>query len=156
MKKFLVIAGLLLSPHAMAADAPRVWYHDPIKVWFAATSLTGGFNSSVLTLDGFTRLKMYLTATDANSTMTSVTATCYDNITSSVTNPYSLQSCSVASGACTSSDITLVKSISGTKRWEWILDVSGLTYVHCAFTAAGTITASVDTLTGYYQLGSFP
>lgn len=157
MKNLVFLVGMLISSSAFGAgDGPRVWFQSDPKVWFAATSLTGGFNSPVMSVSGHTRLKMYLTATDANSSMTSVTATCFDNITSSTTNAYAPQSCAVAAGTCTATDIVFTKAISGTKRFEFILDTSGLTYVFCTFTAGGTITASTDTLLGYYQLGSFP
>lgn len=151
MRKLLI--GLLVFVPALAvADAPARYQIAPssgasVTLINAATQQATR-NTGALLVAGVPYLAFYVDHTDANSSVTTVTMTCYSGQTSTTTSStgHILQSVSVSAGVGTSSDLTFVKSVAGSKKWFWSIDTRGATYVICYFSFGGT-PAAADLLT---------
>jgi hypothetical protein len=152
MKKILFVVMLFSS----TASAQRI-AEGPLnltrranqggKLLDAATlAADRSFTISTSGARGYGLLTLYISLTwDAAS---AVALTCTGSNDGNTTD-YALQSCSVASGACTSSDASWSKAVTASKKWIWRVDVEGIEDIECTFTDTGG--GASDTLTVYGQ-----
>lgn len=75
-----------------------------------------------------------------------ITMTCYEGET---TDPYVIQSVTVAKGVGTSVDASWLKAVTGTKKFPWRVDVTGFINVHCTLDHSSGAAGDVFTVTGY-------
>ncbi len=90
----------------------------------------------------------YISVTDDNTSISDITMTCYAGYDGNAP-AYTIQDCSIVSGACTSNDATWSKdpAPSATTKWVWRVDIEGLEDVKCEFVPTGGAVAdtiSVD------------
>jgi hypothetical protein len=102
---------------------------------------------------GLGLLIVYITYVEDNTSTSAVTMTCTASDDNNTTD-YKMQSCTVSSGACTSSDAswTLDPDNTGTTYWVWRVDVEGYEDFECTFAFTGGEAA--DLLTAKYQLST--
>lgn len=90
---------------------------------------------------GYGLLLVYVQVTDASNSVTALNLSCTtarSNINSGAA--YTAQSCTTATGVCTSSNASWTKDPSGItspKRWVWRVDVEGFEDITCTFTDTG-------------------
>jgi hypothetical protein len=83
-------------------------------------------------------MSVWVKVTDGDNSVTAITMSCTGSEDQNTTD-FTLQSCVVASGACTSSNASWVKDPSGmtTKNWVWRVDIEGVPDIECTFTDTG-------------------
>lgn len=153
MKKLLAALVVLGVPVGAFADQAPARYNMAPSSGASITLINAATeeatrNTGALLVSGVPYLALYVDHTDANSSVTSTTMTCYGGPTNAVTSStgYHLQSISVVAGVGTSNDLSWVKANAGSDKWYWVVDSRGATYVICYFAFAGT-PASADLIT---------
>ena len=159
MKNLLLSFGLIIpilgSWSAVSADqGPKNLGMLPVAT-IAATAMDAAsstFEVENAKLAGVYGLLLVLvTVTDANDSTTAVTMTCTTSADNNSTD-YTLQVCTTAAGACTSSNASWVKdpsAITSPKRWVWRVDVEGLEDYECTFTDTGGAAADTIAVSAY-------
>lgn len=91
-------------------------------------------------------LVVWIELTDGNTSITRFDMSCTASHDGNTTD-YTIQSCTVASGDCTSDDSTWRKASPGTANWPWRIDVEGYPDIQCAFSVGTGSGAAADLLT---------
>lgn len=154
------LVTFFLFAHGVAIAATPVAPFSSIPDTGDSTACTSGTCISALGLDStrytgwiymgrFNKLALYVTFTDANDSVTTVTTTCYASDVASTANGSGYEICaSATSGAATTVSCPEVHSITtGTaESYVVIIDDIAAEYVNCAFAATGS-AAAADTVT---------
>lgn len=158
-------AVLLLGAPARAEVGPKQLVINLANPVIATTALDASSSSFSWTQPSnqgaFGLLMVYVQLTDADDSCTAITMSCTSARTNMNSgNVYTLQSCTTASGVCTSSDSSWVKDASGNtssdiKRWVWRVDIEGLEDGTCTFTdTAGAAADSIRVDAAFATKGS--
>lgn len=117
----------------------------------AVLSVDGTVWTGWMLVAGLDDVAFVVDLTDANSSIVSVSMRCETSTLSSTADDAGANVCfSVVSGAtetysCPGSKI--LASNPGTQKWQWTVEDVNAKWLNCLFTAAATITATVDVLT---------
>lgn len=103
------------------------------------------------TIGGWGALSVYISLTDANTSITRFDLDCTASYDGNVTD-FTLQSCAVATGVCTSSDATWQKASPGSTNWVWRVDVEGYEDVECTVSVGAGTGAAADVVTVHGRL----
>lgn len=101
-------------------------------------------------MGAFGLLNVYLSLTDANNSVTNIRMTCTASLDGNTTD-FTMQSCTVASGVCTSDNAAWDRNpsaVASPKRWVWRVDIEGLEDIECTFAPTGGAAADLLTVTG--------
>ena len=147
--RHILFALCVLSPSLSFAQNQRISV-TPIQTYLNAVACSASAGSRTATVEvghigpngqayQLLVFNLFLDYTAATAVTMSCTAS-PDN----GTNKYTIQDCTMASGACTSNDASWSKAISAAdKKWPWRVDTTGFLRLDCVF-ACG---AGADTLT---------
>lgn len=155
MKRFLLAAAMVALPSLASATGLHVG-KDPTfdrklidgvacnaseanRTFTLTAGLANGFGMGVFQFD-FT-----------HNAATAIAMTCHGSLDAQTTWA-ELQSCSVASGACTSSDASWSKAVSADDDWMWRVDFLGAPDIKCIVTC--TSGGASDTFTVYGRLST--
>ena len=155
MKKLACLLILLVAAPALAGGVAR----SERKVLLNAVAANAAAGSRTFTLlsigggstkvaDGGYNLAVLHFYMNWTATATAVTLVCSASDDGGTTL-YTMQSCDVASGVCTSSDSSWVKAISADTRWAWRVDLSGYSYISCVATVTGGAADEAISVSGY-------
>ena len=145
----LTLAALLVLPLPASAQKQA---NKTLGTLISTTTLDAA--SSVATVDpedalGYGLLILSVTVSDSNDSVTAISMACTSDIGG---NDYSLQECSVSSGAATCYNATWTFDPSGEsspKRWAWRVDIEGFRGVECTFTDTGGLVADSIVVVGH-------
>ena len=149
------VCGALLIGYADYAGAQG--YGETHKTRKLGSLITGGTldaASHVATVSsadggslGYAVLSLYVKLTDANSSVTNISMSCTGSHDGGTTD-YTLQSCAVAAGTCTSTNAAWSKTLTAQGNWIWRVDILGYQEVECTFTDTGGLVADTLDVTG--------
>lgn len=133
----LLASSMLASPGALE----RYTVHGKVvnAVTLDAASTNFAINWTQADQRGvYGLMSVWVELTDADNSVTAFNMTCYGSRDENTTD-YTLQSCDVATGVCTSSDASWTKNPSAlaTKSWVWRVDVESMPAVNCTITDTG-------------------
>ena len=158
MLRLLAIAAAIVywtlpAGQAYAQSSEARATRTPLGVLLSGAVLNGPAASRTVTvsLDGAYRgyglLILYLDHT--NSTATDVQMACTTKPTATDTDA-ALQSCTVASGNCTSDDATWTKAVGASAAWPWRVDVGGYPgQVDCVLSGTAAGAGDLATVKGW-------
>jgi hypothetical protein len=158
MKKLFALF-CLLSLFVVAVPADARFTNWTYKLGTLVNNLgldaSRSFSVAATAIQGAGLLTLYISVTDANDSVTALGMTCTSSPDGGTTD-YTIQDCTVASGACTSSNASWTKDpsgISSPKLWPWRVDIEGLigdgSNIECTFTNTGGVAADKLTVIGY-------
>jgi len=150
MKRLLTTLAVLLF---CAPAFAQLRASKPTGTLVSAVTLDAA--SSAVTINGeaaqgFDLLILEFSLTDANDSVSAITMTCFEGGLPTDMD-YAMQSCTVASGVCTSDNASWVKDPSGMtkKKWATRVDISGYRNVSCTITDTGGLIGDILTVKGY-------
>jgi len=151
MKKLGLLAIVLLLPlSASTATGPlhlTISYDKPTEKIVNA-NLGSASNSFTIATDrakGLGLITVWISLADANDSTTALNMSCAGQHTSGKWS-YTLQSCSMAAGICTSTNASWTKDPSGItspKRFVWRVNSEGVPNLTCTLTDAGGAAADI-------------
>ena len=141
------ILAFLTPAVAFAVPAPSGHAYKNLGTLLSAGALNGSPTITLKAKDisgyGLVALDIAFTRVAA----TNVAMTCTTS-TDDGTTKFTLQSCAVSAGDCTSSGASWTKTTSVTGKWTWRVDTVGLNYLQCTFTGASAGATDLLTITG--------
>jgi len=156
MKKLLLAAttalALFVAPvTAGASETRKTHKFTDLGTLLSAVALNATAATRTLTVTqadllGHGLLVVYIDYT--NSSATTVTMVCSASDDSG-TKEFTIQSCDVAAGNCTSSDNLFTNAVSGDEDFTWRVDVLGFIHVTCILGGASADGSDLVTVTGY-------
>ena len=147
-----LLAVLTCASLSMAATGKLRNYSRLGAAGVVITAATLDAASTTFTYDNLPKngtwglMLVYVKVTDSNDSVTALTMSCTGSIDDNTTD-YSMTSCSVTAGVCTSTVATFVidpSGITSPKKWLWRVDIEGIEDIQCVFTDTGGLIA--DTL----------
>jgi hypothetical protein len=146
---FALLTALTMAAPALAASVEGRARRYPLGDLLSAAKLndaTAANRTATTTVDddrsGYDVLVLYVDHT--NNSATDVQMTC-TNTPETGSNAATIQSCSVALGACTSNNATWSNAVSGDETFVWRVDVTGYPgSISCVF--SGTSSGASDTI----------
>lgn len=151
----IVFSGILLfappAKEAQAALSGNVCRNVNTVITAAGMDSSQSFSIDTTPGQNYGLATVFLSLTDANTSITSFQMQCFGNYRKG-SDDFKLQSCSTASGVCTSDDATWTKASPGTSNWLWRVDIEGLQSIKCTMSVAGGTGASADLLTANLRL----
>jgi len=153
MKTTAFVIALLLLPAIAQANDPRAMFSAKVThiddISLNAAAATRTFNLS--NAQGYKLLVLTFNLS-ARASSTDVGLTCAVSDDGGTTKA-ELQDCSVSSGACTSSDASWSKTVSGVKVWPWRVNVLGFKWIECVITSTAAGAGDKLTVTGHLTTG---
>lgn len=153
MKKFILVCLACLVPSlALAAQNPASHaYHKLNRTLLNAVALnaaaaTRTFEVTEQEMAGYSVLALFVKFARSAATDVQMSCTASDD---AGTTDYTLHSCAVAAGVCTSSAASWKYTTSSTGNWVWRVDTMGLPRVTCTFSGTSGGANDLVTVTGY-------
>lgn len=145
MKRLLAIC-LFVFCIPLSANA-KVQRH-PLGTLATATLDASSTTVTIGTADlsGFGILTLYFKLTWNAASAISMTCTASPD---GGTTDYKLQTCDIASGACTSYNSSWSKSVSASTNWAWRIDTLGFPEIECVITDTGGGASDTLVIAGF-------
>jgi hypothetical protein len=149
-----LIAALAFSATANAQHREGRARTYPLGTLLSAVPLDGSGASLTANIDlqndrdGYDIAKLTVVHANTSGALT-ITMICYEDTAAGGATSVILQDCTIASGVCTSDDVSWEKDVTGAKSWPWRVDLIGYRgQVNCTFAAAGAAATDTVTVTG--------
>lgn len=143
MKRTLLTLAMLLAPSIASAQSGLLNPYGDNVASIATTTLDASSSSFTFNKQNAVRLGIWdkvlvwVTVVDAANNVSAITMSCTGSRDEGTTD-YGFEDCSVSSGVCTSSAASWVRNPgTGTTRWLWRIDSTGVPEVECTFTDTG-------------------